>query len=293
MMLKLRSTLSILLCLGMLAAAVFAQETPAVKTDDDLAALSDEFDNPDTLSDWLLLSESEGWIDMLKTLEIDPDEGHLTIEPDASGWFEEYHGGYLYKEVTGDFIVTARLWSKGTETDIVNQTWSLAGLMARVPRDDTPETWQPGLENWLFITTGVATDVTQPVFETKTTIDSVSRLKLHNTKAGWVELALARLGANFVLLARYEGEDWQLKARFTRDDLPDTLQVGLNAYSDGDSREIDDPVIFNTVPTEGKPDLVVLVDYVRFQRPNLPADFDMTKVRSMGTSALISALFGE
>lgn len=293
-MLTFRYAFALLVCLGLLATTITAQETADVTVADDLTELSDEFDDPETLDNWLLLSESEGWIDMFKSVDIDTtNEGHLTVEPDASGWFEEWHGGFLYKEVTGDFIVTARLWSKGKETDTANQTWSLSGLMARVQREDTPETWQPGLENWLFITTGIADNLSRPVFETKTTIDSSSKLKLHPTKAGWVELGLVRIGPNFVLLARYEGEDWKIKARFTREDMPETLQVGLNAYSDGDSRTTDSPVIFNTVPTEGKPDLVVMVDYIRFQRPNLPADFDVTKVRSMGERALITALFGE
>lgn len=293
-MLKLRTAFSLLVCLGLLAASVFAQDTASVTTDDDLAELSDEFDDPETLDNWLTLSESEGWIEMLKNVDINTtSEGHLYVEPDVSGWYAEFHGAYLYKEVTGDFVVTARLWSKGKETDIATEDWSLAGLMARVEREDTPETWQPNLENWVFITTGVADDVTSPVLETKTTVDSASTLKLHPTESGWMDLAMARIGDNFVMFARPEGEEWKIKARFTRTDMPETLQVGLASYTDWSARDTNDPVTFNAVPTEGTPDLVVLVDYMRFQRPVLPAEFDVTKVRSMKERDLVDVLLSE
>lgn len=60
--------------------------------------------------------------------------------------------------------------------------------------------------------------------------------------------------------------------REDRPDLPPTLQVGLIAYTDFDSRQCD--LIFNRVETyherdatDGVADLVARFDYVRFQRP--------------------------
>ena len=287
--------LSFVFCLCLFAMPVFAQDTAMVEAEDNLTELSDEFNDSTTLSNWLMLTDSEGWWDMLKTADIDTTSaGHLYIEPDTSGWYAEFHGAYLYKEVTGDFVVTTKLWAKGKESDIATAAWSLTGLMARTQREGTPETWEPGQENWVFITTGVADDVTRPVFETKTTVNSASTLRLHPTQSGWVELAMARIGANFVMLARYEGEAWKIKARFTREDMPETLQVGLNAYTDWFSRDTEDPVIFNNVQTtDGNPDLIVLVDYIRFHRPTLPADFDATKMRSMKERDVIAALLGE
>ncbi len=41
----------------------------------------------------------------------------------------------------------------------------------------------------------------------------------------------ARIGVTFLGLYRSESEGWQLSKCFTRPDLPETLQVGLNAYS--------------------------------------------------------------
>jgi hypothetical protein len=276
-------------------AAVFADEQPVTTPDDDLAELSDEFDDAATLADWLTLTESEGAWDMLKAADIDTTSaGHLMIEPDTSGWYAEFHGVYLYKEVTGDFVVTTKLWAKGKDADIPTQEWSLAGLMARTARTDTSETWQPMQENWVFITTGIAAELEQPVFETKTTINSISTLRLHPTQAGWVELALARIDAHFLLLSRNEGKAWKIRERFTREDMPATLQVGLDAYTDWFSRDTDDPVTFNNVPVvDGEPDLIVLVDFIRFQRPALPADFDPAAMRKMKESDLIAAVFGE
>jgi hypothetical protein len=146
--------------------------------------------------------------------------------------------------------------------------------MVRAPRAVTPADWTPGGENWLFITTGVADDVSAPVFETKTTVASRSRLRLHPAKAGWVELRIARTGATFVLASRYDGEGWVERARFERADLPATVQVGLNAYTDWYSARPlhNDPRAFNTrVIKDGRPDLAFRVDWVRFGAADAPA----------------------
>ena len=61
-----------------------------------------------------------------------------------------------------------------------------------------------------------------------------------------------------------------VRDRFDRPDLPATLQVGLNAYTDWyHARSMhDDPRRFNTtVLTDGTPDMGLRVDWVRFARP--------------------------
>jgi hypothetical protein len=35
--------------------------------------------------------------------------GSLFIEPQSGAWWAGFHGGYLFKEITGDFAVTTRL----------------------------------------------------------------------------------------------------------------------------------------------------------------------------------------
>jgi hypothetical protein len=121
---------------------------------------------------------------MLKRMAVDEASGELRLEPYTSGWYEDFHAPFLFREVTGDFVVTARLRADGLDGGVPGVPWSLAGLMVRAPRGVTPATWRPGGEGWLFLTTGVADAPGRPVFETKTTLDSRSTLRLHPARAG-------------------------------------------------------------------------------------------------------------
>ena len=240
----------------------------------DLAALSDEFSTSASLAGWRQFHQVEGWPDMVRRLEIRGDSGHLYLEPWTSGWYADFHAPFLFRAVSGDFVVETRLRVDGRAGGQPRAAWSLAGLMVRAPRTTTPATWTPGGENWLFITSGVAEDVGQPVLETKTTRQSVSRLQLHPVRAGWVQLRVTRRAAAFELASRHDGEDWVVRARFDRPDLPNTLQVGVNAYTDWNSTtELQrDPHRFNTtVVQNGSPDVALRVDWIRFARPGAAA----------------------
>lgn len=233
------------------------------------ADLSDEFKDPATLSRWSRHHQREGWPDTMKRIEIDPSgDGTLVMEPWTSGWYAEFHGPFLYKEVTGDFSVTTRLQARGKSSEIPSVQWSLAGLMVRKARTTGKADWKPGEENWLFLTTGIAEEPDKPVFESKTTVGSRSKLELNPARSGWLEMKIARKGPRFDLSYRYPGEDWVLHRTFDRPDLPRTVQVGLISYTDWYSAADlqRDPLRFNSTKiTNGKPDLVVLVDYVRFE----------------------------
>jgi hypothetical protein len=236
----------------------------------DPACLSEEFADARALADWKRFHEVEGWPDMTRRLEVRPATGELYLEPGTSGWYADFHAPYVFREVRGDFVVTTRLRADGLAGGTPTSAWSLAGLMVRAPRTVTPATWTPGGEDWLFITTGVADDVRQPVLETKSTRGSQSRLRLHAARDGWVELRVTRTGPAFELASRWDGEEWIVRDRFDRPDLPATLQVGINAYTDWHSTTAlqSDPRRFNTtVVTDGKPDLGVRVDWIRFARP--------------------------
>ncbi|HEY8559528.1 MAG TPA: hypothetical protein VIL74_03930 [Pyrinomonadaceae bacterium] len=262
-----RFLLFCLLALGA-ALAVAAQNAPT----DDLQSLSDEFNDEKSLAGWKQFHEAEGWMSMTKTLDVNKTSaGNLYFEPTTSGWYADFHGAFLYKEVAGDFLATARLKVSGKTGELPTALWSLAGLMVREPRPKTnKENWQPAGENWLFFTTGIAEPAGQAVFETKSTVNSRSNLKLRPARAGWVELAVARARSAFILLYRRDGETkWTVQERFHRRDLPRSVQVGVNAYSDwyGAQEFHDDPYKFNTVPAKnGKADLVLTVDYFRFRR---------------------------
>jgi len=264
-----RTTLTLFSLSALAPVGVAAQQAPRAP-----ATLTDEFNDPATLSRWQWHHRVEGWPDLTRKVAIEPrtEGGVLRLEPATSGWYEDWHAPFLFQEVTGDFDVTVRLKISGRASDLPTRTWSLAGLMARQPRKVTPATWSAGGEDWVFITTGIGARPAFSVVETKTTVDSRSHLELLPACGGWIELRTVRTGAAFVLLSRCPGAEWQVRARFDRPDLPATLQVGIAAYTDWDSMQArfgqDGAAQFNVagVP-DGHPDLVVLADYIRFRAP--------------------------
>src|SRR5688572_6819136 len=223
-----------------------------------------EFLDAAELAQWTSFEAAHGWPDHLRRAQV--VDGVLELEPWTSGWYADFHAPFLHREVTGNFFVSTRMAANGRNADVPASPWSLAGLMVREPRAVTPDNWEPRAENWLFITTGVAHRPGAPVFESKTTVNSRSNLKLRPAQAGWAEMGIARIGPNFFLLVRQGDAPWQVHERFYRSDLPRTVQVGLVAYTDWDSATDlrDDPQRFNTtVLKDGKPDLVARVDWVR------------------------------
>jgi hypothetical protein len=247
---------------------------PAPPQGDDLAPLSDEFESPGALSGWRSFSEAEGWPDQIKKIEVEAS-GALYIEPFTSYWLYDFHAPFLYKEISGDFVVTTRLKVTGVAGEVPAQSYSLAGLMARAPRPEGSAGWRPGEENWMFITTGSG-DGEIPQIEAKNTVDSTSRLELTPGKTGWVELRMVRRGSTFLVLRRFEGEAWTAVRREEKPEMPATLQVGLIAYTDfqssqwffllGRARAYKRQVL-----KDRKPDLIARFDWVRFRRPAGPA----------------------
>jgi hypothetical protein len=248
----------------------------AAPASDDLAALSDDFDNATSLRRWQDHAVVEGWPSMTEQADVNTTApGQLYLVPRTCTWFEDYHGVYLFKTVTGDFDVTTRIQATGKTTDLPQRTFSLTGLMVRAPRAVTPQTWKPGGENWVFITTGYGDNAPgragRPQIETKTTQNSKSHLTLIRSQSGWVYLRVVRVDTAFLMLYSFDGQEWYLSQRFTRPDLPKTVQVGLNAYTNWESI----PADVGTANLEGVPnptfpaDLVVHSDYVHFQRPRI------------------------
>jgi hypothetical protein len=259
------------------AQATMTSASPAPVADD-LTPLSDEFDQAGTLAQWNDLAKVEKFPSKAARLDINTTSpGQLYIEPYTSTWFEDYRGVFLYKEVTGDYMVTARVRATGKSSDTPTSTFSLAGLMSRAPRAITMDSWTPHGENWLFIATGYGNGgIDGPQFETKTTINSASTLWLTRSRADWVNLRILRFGEVFLTLYQFPGGPWTLSRCFDRPDLPRTLQVGVHAYTDWNTittRYPDDPVAFNRATLTGPdthPDLIARDDYVRFQRPAFP-----------------------
>jgi len=248
-------------CFALLAA------TPAW-AQNDLATLSDEFDGA-TLTGWTRFDQAYGWADKIKALSV--GDGVLRVEPHHSAWVRDLIAPFLFREVTGDFDVRARVRVRGRNGAIPGGIWSLGGVMARVPNRGSAAEWSPYRENWHFITTGVGQVAGRQMTETKGTYNSYSSLKLRPFPTGWVELRLVRVGMVLIALARPEGEDrWQVRDRFYRMENNPVMQVGLIAYTTspdvppGPER----PDVDNrTVDREAAVDMVLEVDWIRFARP--------------------------
>ncbi len=245
---------------------------------DDLTALSDEFDNAATLTQWKNLATVEGFPNQVQTLDINTTSpGQLYLMPYTSGWFADFRGILLYKEVTGDFDVTTRIEATGKSGAVPKRTYSLGGLLARTPRNITLATWQPFHENWVFVNTGYGDNAPnrkgKSQMETKTTVESDSTLELVAIPSGPVDIRIVRVGPTFVMLYRAPGRAWVVSKRYQRPDMPATLQVGLDAYTNWESIDEEGGAeAFNrtlvTKPAQ-PPDLLVHSDYIRFARPQV------------------------
>src|SRR5687768_10494853 len=78
----------------------------------DLADRSDEFDGARPLTGeggrWRWFHEQFGWPSMVRRADVGTaSPGRLTLEPEQSGWFADYHAPFLFQPVRGDFDVVA------------------------------------------------------------------------------------------------------------------------------------------------------------------------------------------
>ena len=143
-------------------------------------------------------------------------------------WFMNERGVLVYKPMSGNFSITAEVQaaknSDPSQPPGGNGTVQLGGLMAR---DGTG-----GLENYVFIVLG--DDGNGISIETKNTVDSFSKYNGPSWDTSAAELRLCRFGSTFNLYKRHVGgnEAWTLADSFDRPDLPETLQVGANIYTD-------------------------------------------------------------
>lgn len=267
--------LRLLIAVLLLASVDAAQ----AQSPDSLAALSDDFDDESTLSEWTRLSEAEGWTDKLKVIDVnDTADGHLYLEPYPSVWYYDYTGPFLFKTVEGNVMVTTRINVSGLDSDVPEAAFSLAGLMVRRPRRNAPfeadTAWTADRESYAFIVTGTTGEPGMPKIETKSTIRSKPRAKHYPREAGgWIELRLVRLNQTVIALYRRPNGEWQVHERYYRNHLPNTLQVGLMAYGDYPTVREQiwyDPWKYKTsVIRNGNEDMQVKADYVRFRRPVL------------------------
>lgn len=114
-----------------------------------------------------------------------------------------------------------------------------------------------------------------------------------------------KIGDAIIVLHQIPGEDFVVRKRYDRDDMPDTLQVGMVTYTDWP--KVDTYAYsfhnFNTLnsdldpdPTSYQPinpDLIGTFDYARFEDLNLPVEYEGLDFTDIGqvSDADILALF--
>lgn len=261
---------------GLLFLAVLL--APAASAND-LARFDDEFARRGSIGPWTLFHERFGWPDKIKHLDVGgTTPGALNLQPQHSAWVRDLNAPFLFQEIQGDFDVRARVRVRGQHSPVAGGTWSLGGLLARVPTRTSAAQWQPRRENWHFVTTGVGHVPGEQMTETKGTYNSYSSLKLRPFPTGWVELRLVRVGMSLVALARPDGQSqWQVRDRWYRMENNPSMQVGLVAYTTSDDVPAapEDPERINrSREPDARTDMVLEVDWIRFRRPQLAAEPD-------------------
>ncbi|WOO39333.1 Ig-like domain-containing protein [Rubellicoccus peritrichatus] len=258
---------------------------------DDIALLSDEFDDPTTISNWQRNYQVEGWgVDKLETWDIDTSRsGYMRAMPYSSSWFRDWTGALAFKEITGDFVVTMQMEvsRRNGLPGRPSSDFSLGGIMIRTPRgissaapdpDPGPAVvlpspspafgdpdyystdWLSDTENYIFLSFGHTSSTFASVdntwsCEVKTTIDGDSTL--YGVQSGipennsLVTLQCIRRGSTFLLLRRHDNGPWIIENRFERTDMPATLQVGLTTYTDWNSVSGQDEFHHNRTVTLG------------------------------------------
>lgn len=307
-------------------AATESLETRQLLAATPIAGLSDEFDDTSTIADWQRLHEVEGWnADQLQQWDVDQTQaGRMTMTPETVVWYGSWRGPMAFKEVTGDFVFTTQVHV--TDRDDIGSSdaddvpgdgqYSLGGVMIRTPRDITnPETdWTAGSmaddgtnngENYVFLSLGYGAGGNEFSLEVKTTRNSNSQLELTalGQEASVVNVQTARIGTDVFTLYQLPGEEWQVHRRFSRPDMPETIQVGLVTYTDWEKANDFDPFYHNghvltgdVDPTPDQPfnpDLVAGFEYARFVRPDVPDALAGVDLRTQASDAELLTFLGE
>lgn len=294
-----------------------------------IAGLSDEFDNAASTEQWQRLNEVEGWnADQLDVYDINATQSSRMVQqPHTVVWYQNWRGPMAFQNVAGDFVFTTEIHiadrddiGGSDDNDVPGDSlYSLAGAMIRTPRDitDALTEWTPGSmaddgtnngENYIFLSAGYgAGNPDEFALEVKTTRNSNSQLELTpiGADSNIVRVQLARIGDSVIALYQLPGEEWTVHRRYSRPDMPETMQVGLVTYTDWEKANDFDPFTHNQTvltpdvandPTPGEafnPDLTAGFEYARYVTPDVPealAGADLTDPSQVSDAELLSFL---
>jgi hypothetical protein len=276
---------------------------------DDLRPLGDEFANSATLTRFTEHGAHEAWTTpFVEQAAIhSPTAGHFRLIPRTCAWFQNLRGTLYFKNITGNFIVTAKVKvysrTRGNPDLPPDRTYSLAGILIRQPRAVTGNftnpayNWTAGGENYVFLSYGTGGDSRQRQFEIKTTVNSVSDLYyrsigIDQTANNDAWLQIVRVGNTVVCLRKHSASsEWIVENRYPNTNqqisaFGPTIQVGLTAYTDWPSINLvgnaTAQLAFNRNGiSPGSPDLIADFDYIRFRRP--PAALTESVLQNMST----------
>lgn len=216
-------------------------------TNAQLTPFSDSFNSPCTFDDWNFVNDTEGWnASQFEEIDISTSHpGQLMMMPYTCAWFNNRRGPLMYQLVDGDFTFTTRVTATNrAQSDMPGAEYSLAGAMIRTPKTLTtgPVDWANSEEeNYIFLSTGFASmghpscfNCPGPHFEVKSTTNGNSNLAISSVASGPIIIRIIRRGIYFLVLVQEEGQNMRVHRRYTRADMPDTLQVGVLAYTDWD-----------------------------------------------------------
>ena len=189
-----------------------------------LSSLSDDFEAGALDESWSSLHPEHTLIGF--------EEGDLRLQPAWGGpavtWFQDGEGPMLYKNVTGDFQVSAvvRAFRASAPDQPPLPEFRMGGLIARDPSST------PGNHDFVHVAVG-AGDLAHPVaVEDKVTTASNSDYVLHPIASLHAEIRMVRSGSLFSLYHRDLGAgSWQLLRAHDHPGMPATVQVGVMVYS--------------------------------------------------------------
>lgn len=277
--------------------------------------LSDEFDRTCHLDYWMDLEDTENWTNThVQSYDINQDkDGMLSIVPWTTAWFASRRSNLLYKLIEGDFVFTTEVTALNVaETGqpssgydpILEQVYSLAGLMIRTPRATVS---QP--ENYVFLSTGSASSTTVPQLEVKTTVNNSSSLHITNiSTTSQVQIRLVRKANAIIALYRLPGGNWVVHRRYDRGDMPSAVQAGFVAYTDWNKvntysigfhnqntlNEDLNPDPSTDTSLVFRPDIIGKFEYARFEEVHVPEVYDTLDFSNASevSNAVVLGLYG-
>jgi hypothetical protein len=216
----------------------------------------------------------------------------MLMIPRTASWFEGYRGPLLYKEVSGNFVVTIKVDAEGRDSTMPAWDFNLAGIMLRHVRDYPDGAlgvggWTAADNDYMFLSIGAAgahsscLGCSAPNFEVKSTTNGSSVLRVIEVDTLSTQIRVVRNDNAFIIMYRLEtDQQWVVHQRYDRGDFPDTIQVGLVTYTDWQKVSSYNPALsHNSTQIEGaecnsgpvcNPDIVGQYDYIRFDSLDIP-----------------------